>query len=86
MRARTRALAMAVLLPLALGGCVVAAGVGPPVVTGYGYYGPVHPRPYVYRPVPYGHYVPRYRPYHGPRWGYARPWGYGPPPGHWRRW
>ena len=82
MSPRTRALALALLLPFTLGGCVVAAGVGPPVVTGYGYYGPAYPRPYVYRPAPYGYYGPRYRPHDGPRY---RPYS-GRPPGYGRRW
>jgi len=66
-----RPLRLAMLLaPIALGGCTVAATVGPGPAYGYGYggYG-YYGRPYGYPPGGYG---PRpYRPY---GWGYARPW------------
>jgi hypothetical protein len=70
------------LLPLALaapllGGCVIAAETGPPVVYGGGYYAP---RPY-YRPPP------AYRPYYGRPYGYYGPrYGYYAPRGYYRGW
>jgi hypothetical protein len=67
-----RALRLLLMLaPLALGGCTVAATVGPGPVYGYGYHGyGYYGRPYGYPPRPW--YGPRpYRPY---GWGYGRPW------------
>jgi hypothetical protein len=66
---------LALVAPL-LGGCVIAAETGPPVVYGGGYYAP---RPY-YAPAPVYRPYPRRYGYYGPRYGY-----YGPP-GYYRRW
>lgn len=63
-----RLLLVAILLPLGLGGCVVAADVTP----GYhGHYG--YARPYAYAPAPRPYY---YRPPPRPYYGYG--YGYGP--------
>ncbi|MGG5808514.1 hypothetical protein [Falsiroseomonas sp. CW058] len=64
------------LAALPLGGCVVAADVGPPV------YGGVYVAPPAYYSPP----PPAWRPYPRPYRHWGPPRGYYGPPGHWRRW
>ena len=69
-----RCLSIAVLLPVGLGGCVVAPAPGYYASYGGGYYSPgyayAYPRPYAYAPPRY--YAPPPRAAYGYGYGYRR--------------